>query len=422
MSHLVKALWDELWFVNMGYTNKIWLIDDWLMITKEPLNQFPWSFVDGWSVFQRMKWKTGPVISFCCSLVRGKRSLTGMQTMVKGWGLRKWVWTCVFRFSVIEFKGTVRRERVCWFESPSGRLGNFTSHLQRSTQTQVCGRLYNKYFPPVVMRRCHSQSDSHQLFSATLLPQKKTTCPDLQCGLTVHVTSPEHLNFQCAYGDTSSDVWPAEHEDWDVWIAQSPLLFLPVSRGRAEEAHDLRPSKSWHICSIYQRRSGSSRPCVIYHGADEDEVRLGISNGEIASAPSVFTSQLVLPGGETSTVSGCLRPPLVKKVREPTGTFPLAAFPGKHDASLDQTSSEYLTFPQPAPALCWCFHFPCCVCVCVCRSGLERASVWGVRSTRLRAAAASWETGGAADWRTETKVKQASREKWHESERVRWIQ
>ena len=27
MSHLVKALWDELWFVNMGYTNKIWLID-----------------------------------------------------------------------------------------------------------------------------------------------------------------------------------------------------------------------------------------------------------------------------------------------------------------------------------------------------------------------------------------------------------
>ena len=26
MSHLVKALWDELWFVNMGYTNKIWLI------------------------------------------------------------------------------------------------------------------------------------------------------------------------------------------------------------------------------------------------------------------------------------------------------------------------------------------------------------------------------------------------------------
>ena len=29
MSHLVKALWDELWFVNMGYTNKIWLID-WL--------------------------------------------------------------------------------------------------------------------------------------------------------------------------------------------------------------------------------------------------------------------------------------------------------------------------------------------------------------------------------------------------------
>ena len=29
MSHLVEALWDELWFVNMGYTNKIWLID-WL--------------------------------------------------------------------------------------------------------------------------------------------------------------------------------------------------------------------------------------------------------------------------------------------------------------------------------------------------------------------------------------------------------
>ena len=25
-----KALWDELWFVNMGYTNKIWLID-WLI-------------------------------------------------------------------------------------------------------------------------------------------------------------------------------------------------------------------------------------------------------------------------------------------------------------------------------------------------------------------------------------------------------
>ena len=31
MSHLVKALWDELWFVNMGYTNKIWLID-WLIV------------------------------------------------------------------------------------------------------------------------------------------------------------------------------------------------------------------------------------------------------------------------------------------------------------------------------------------------------------------------------------------------------
>ena len=31
MSHLVKALWDELCFVNMGYTNKIWLID-WLII------------------------------------------------------------------------------------------------------------------------------------------------------------------------------------------------------------------------------------------------------------------------------------------------------------------------------------------------------------------------------------------------------
>ena len=29
MSHLVEALWDELWFVNMGYTTKIWLID-WL--------------------------------------------------------------------------------------------------------------------------------------------------------------------------------------------------------------------------------------------------------------------------------------------------------------------------------------------------------------------------------------------------------
>ena len=27
MSHLLKALWDKLWFVNMGYTNKIWLID-----------------------------------------------------------------------------------------------------------------------------------------------------------------------------------------------------------------------------------------------------------------------------------------------------------------------------------------------------------------------------------------------------------
>ena len=25
MSHLVKALWDKLWFVNMGHTNKIWL-------------------------------------------------------------------------------------------------------------------------------------------------------------------------------------------------------------------------------------------------------------------------------------------------------------------------------------------------------------------------------------------------------------
>ena len=28
LMHLrVKALWDELWFVNMGYTNKILLID-----------------------------------------------------------------------------------------------------------------------------------------------------------------------------------------------------------------------------------------------------------------------------------------------------------------------------------------------------------------------------------------------------------
>ena len=30
MSHHVKALWDKLWFVNMGYTNKVWLIDWWL--------------------------------------------------------------------------------------------------------------------------------------------------------------------------------------------------------------------------------------------------------------------------------------------------------------------------------------------------------------------------------------------------------
>ena len=28
-SHLVKAPWDKLWFVNMGYTNLIWL-NDWL--------------------------------------------------------------------------------------------------------------------------------------------------------------------------------------------------------------------------------------------------------------------------------------------------------------------------------------------------------------------------------------------------------
>ena len=28
-----KALWDKLWFVNMGYTNKIWLID-WLKKSK----------------------------------------------------------------------------------------------------------------------------------------------------------------------------------------------------------------------------------------------------------------------------------------------------------------------------------------------------------------------------------------------------
>ena len=27
MSHLFKALWDKLWFVNIGYTNLIWLID-----------------------------------------------------------------------------------------------------------------------------------------------------------------------------------------------------------------------------------------------------------------------------------------------------------------------------------------------------------------------------------------------------------
>ena len=27
MSHLVKALWDKLWFVNMGCTNNIWLIE-----------------------------------------------------------------------------------------------------------------------------------------------------------------------------------------------------------------------------------------------------------------------------------------------------------------------------------------------------------------------------------------------------------
>ena len=28
MSHPVKALWDQLWFMNMGCTNKMWLIED----------------------------------------------------------------------------------------------------------------------------------------------------------------------------------------------------------------------------------------------------------------------------------------------------------------------------------------------------------------------------------------------------------
>ena len=50
MSHLVKALWDELWFVNIGYTNKIWLIDwlklslyadDLLLYTSNPITAVP---------------------------------------------------------------------------------------------------------------------------------------------------------------------------------------------------------------------------------------------------------------------------------------------------------------------------------------------------------------------------------------------
>ena len=33
MSHPVKALWDKLWFVTMGYTIKIWLIDWWTIVS-----------------------------------------------------------------------------------------------------------------------------------------------------------------------------------------------------------------------------------------------------------------------------------------------------------------------------------------------------------------------------------------------------
>ena len=43
----IYALWDELWFVNMGYTNKIWLID-WLIsglnLTKD-LSRISVSFI-----------------------------------------------------------------------------------------------------------------------------------------------------------------------------------------------------------------------------------------------------------------------------------------------------------------------------------------------------------------------------------------
>ena len=61
MSHLVKALWDQLWFVNMGYTNKIWLIDwliDWLYKSTpppplSPLVLFPYHWLE-----QQSSWLT----------------------------------------------------------------------------------------------------------------------------------------------------------------------------------------------------------------------------------------------------------------------------------------------------------------------------------------------------------------------------
>ena len=44
MSHLVKALWDKMWFLNMGYTNKIWFdliwFDQCLPVTCKILHSF----------------------------------------------------------------------------------------------------------------------------------------------------------------------------------------------------------------------------------------------------------------------------------------------------------------------------------------------------------------------------------------------
>lgn len=77
-----------------------------------------------------------------------------------------------------------------------------------------------------------------------------------------------------------------------------------------------------------------------------------------SSSLQTFHKSACSARGKTTTVSSSLLPTLVKwRENRQTGTFLLAAFPGKHDVFLDQTSSEYVSFPLPITGTTVvCFH------------------------------------------------------------------